>query len=143
MSVEETNMAAIRLWLEEGWSKGNVDVADQMIAPGFKVHGAGGQVISSGPDGAKELVRIWRRAMPDGMMTIDDMFAENDLVVIRMTWRGTHLGEFYGTPASGKQITCTSIGIDRLENGKVVEGWGELDMLGMMQTMGAIPSPGQ
>ena len=139
MSVEETNMAAIRLWLEEGWSKGNVDVADQMIAPVFNVHGAGGQVIPSGPEGAKELVRTWRKAMPDGVMTIDDMFAENDLVVIRMTWRGTHLGDFYGIPASGKQITCTSIGIDRLENGKVVEGWGELDMLGMMKTMQSGP----
>ncbi len=142
MSVQEDNIAAIRRWLEEGWSKGNLAVADEMIGSSFSVHGAGGQVVRSGPEGAKQLVAAWRAAFPDGRMTVDDIFAEDDRVVIRMTWSGTHTGEFYGRAPSGKKVSVSSIGIDRLLNGKVVEGWGELDMLGLYQQIGALPRPG-
>jgi predicted ester cyclase len=56
-----------------------------------------------------------------------------------MTWKGTHTGAFGDIPASGNKINVTSIGIDRVIDGKITEGWGELDMLGMLQQMGAIP----
>ena len=74
-------------------------------------------------------------------MTIDDIITEGDLSTIRMTWRATHTGAFGNIPASGAKIEVTSIGIDRVVNGKITEGWGELNMLGMMQQMGAIPKP--
>jgi predicted ester cyclase len=56
-----------------------------------------------------------------------------------MTWTGTHTGPFGDIPASGNRINVTSIGIDRVIDGKITEGWGELNMLGMLQQMGAIP----
>ena len=74
---------------------------------------------------------------------MDDIITEGEMSVIRMTFRGTHTGEFYGVPASNKKVEVTSIGIDRVVDGKICEGWGELNMLGMMQQMGAIPSPDQ
>ncbi len=140
MSIEE-NKAIIRRWLEEGWSKGNLAVADELIGTNFVVHGAGGQAISSGPEGVKQLVATWRTGFPDGQMSIDDLLAEGDKVVIRMTWRGTHKGHFYGIAPTGKRVEVTSLGIDRLANGKIVEGWGEVDMLGMYQQLGAITLP--
>lgn len=141
MSTEE-NKAIIRRWLDEGWTKGNLAVADELIDSNFTVHGAGGQAVPSGPEGVKQLVIEWRTGFPDGQMIIDDLFAEEDKVVIRMTWRGTHKGEFYGIAPTGKQVNVTSIGIDRVANGKIVEGWGEVDMLGMYQQLGAIPAMG-
>lgn len=141
MSAEE-NQAVIRRWLDEGWSQGHLDVADELIDESFVVHGAGGQAIPSGPAGVKQLVAAWRQGFPDGKMIVNDMFAEGDKVVIRMVWRGTHTGDFNGIPPTGKTVEVTSIGIDRVVNGKVVEGWGELDMLGMMQQLGVIPTPG-
>ncbi len=141
MSVQDENIAIIRRWLEEGWSQGNLGVADELIDASFSVHGAGGQVVRSGPEGAKQLVAAWRAGFPDGRMTVDDIFAEGDKVVIRMTWNGTHTGAFYGYPATGQRVAVTSTGIDRLENGKVVEGWGELDMLGLYQQIGVLPRP--
>jgi predicted ester cyclase len=126
LSTEE-NVAIIRRWLEEGWTNGNLAVADELIDPGFVVHGAGGQAVQSGPDGARQLVSAWRTGFPDGRMIIDDLFAEGDKVAIRMTWIGTHNGEFYGRAPTGRPVSVGSIGIDRLANGKVVEGWGELD----------------
>lgn len=143
MSSPEENMAIIRRWLEEGWSRGNLAVADELIDPGFVVHGAGGQVVQSGPEGAKQLVSAWRTGFPDGRMIIDDLFAEGDKVVIRMTWVGTHNGQFYNTAPTGRQVSVTSIGIDRVVNGKIVEGWGEVDMLGLYQQIGAVTLPRQ
>lgn len=140
MSIEE-NKAIIRRWLEEGWSKGNLAVADEVIGSNFVVHGAGGQAVPSGPEGVKQLVATWRTGFPDGQMSIDDLLAEGDKVVIRMTWRGTHKGNFYGIAPTGKRVAVTSMGIDRLANGKIVEGWGEVDMLGMYQQLGAITLP--
>jgi steroid delta-isomerase-like uncharacterized protein len=138
MSTEK-NKAIIRRWLEEGWSKGNLAVADELIDANFTVHGAGGQTVASGPEGVKQLVAAWRRGFPDGQMIIDDLSAEDDKVVIRMTWRGTHQGDFYGVAPTGKQVNVTSIGIDRVANGKIVEGWGEVNMLSMYQQLGVIP----
>ena len=140
VSAEE-NKAVIRRWLDEGWSKGNLAAADDLIGSDFVVHGAGGQAVRSGPDGVKELVAAWRTGFPDGQMSIDDLLADGDKVIIRMTWRGTHDGDFYGVPPTGKRVAVTSIGIDRVTNGKIVEGWGEVDMLSMYEQIGAITPP--
>jgi predicted ester cyclase len=64
-------------------------------------------------------------------------------VVSRYTVSGTHQGEFFGIPGSGKRIEMTGINIDRFdESGKLVEEWPEYDLLGAMRQMGAIPQTG-
>jgi predicted ester cyclase len=142
MSSPEEAKAIIRRWNEEGWSGGQYDLAYEIISPEMKVHGAGGQAVGMGPDGLIDLIRTWRTAFPDGRMEIDDLIVEGDLVAIRNTWYGTQQAEFYGVPASGKPVAVTSVGLDRVTDGLVSEGWGELDMVGMMQQMGALPSVG-
>ena len=127
-------------WFDELWNKKNYDIVYEYVHPDFTAHGAGGQQIKMGPEGPKDMVKAWHAAMPDGKMTIDDVVTEGDLSTIRMTWEATHTGTFGTIPPSGKRIKVTSIGIDRVVNGKITEGWGELNMLGMMQQMGAIPS---
>lgn len=127
-------------WFDELWNKKNYDIVYEYVDDNFTAHGAGGQDIKQGPEGPKGMVKAWHDAMPDGHMTIDDIISEGDLSTIRMTWEATHTGQFGNIPPSGKKIKVTSIGIDRVINGKITEGWGELDMLGMLQQMGAIPS---
>ena len=128
-------------WFEELWNKKNYNIAYELVDSDFTAHGAGGQDIKQGPDGVIGMVKAWHAAMPDGRMVMDDIITEGDLSTIRMTWVGTHTGQFGEIPASGKKITATSIGIDRVIGGKITEGWGELNMLGMLQQMGAIPAP--
>lgn len=142
MTTPEEAKAIIRRWNDEGWSGGNYDLAHEIIAPVMTVHGAGGQAVGMGPDGLIDLIRTWRTAFPDGKMTVDDLIVDGDLVGIRNTWHGTQVADFYGIPASGKTVHVTSIGIDRVKDGQVVEGWGELDMVGMMQQLGAMPMVG-
>lgn len=128
-------------WFDELWNKKNYDIAYARVHPEMRAHGAGGQIMTSGPDAVIGMVKEWHKAMPDGKMTMHEVITEGDLSTIRMTWEGTHTGEFYGIKPSGKRIKVTSIGIDRIVDGMIVEGWGELDMFGMMQQMGAIPAP--
>jgi steroid delta-isomerase-like uncharacterized protein len=142
MSSPEEAKEIIRRWNEEGWSGGQYDLAHEIISPNMIVHGAGGQTVGMGPDGLIDLIKTWRTAFPDGRMEIDALIVEGDTVAIRNTWRGTHEAEFYGVPPSGKSVAVTSVGIDRVTDGKVAEGWGELDMVGMMQQMGALPIVG-
>ena len=139
MSVLSENKAVFYRWFGEVWNQGHFDVAYEVIAPEMNVHGAGGQPVKQGPDGLIALIQTWRSAFPDGSMSIDGLAAKGDLVAALLTWRGTHQGEFYGVAPTGRQVACTSIGIDRMQDGKVVDGWGELDMVGMMQQMGALP----
>ena len=139
----EEHRALFSRWFEELWNKKNYAITRELVANEFIAHGAGGQDIKQGPDGVAGMVKIWHQAFPDGHMTMDDIITEGEKSVIRMTFRGTHTGEFYGVPASNKKVEVTSIGIDRVVDGKICEGWGELNMLGMMQQMGAIPSPDQ
>ena len=141
-SASEQAKEVIRRWNEEGWSGGKYELADEIISPNMVVHGAGGQTVGMGPAGLVDLIKTWRTAFPDGRMEIDDLIVEGDTVAIRNTWYGTHEAEFYGVPPSGKPVAVTSVGIDRVVNGLVSEGWGELDMVGMMQQMGALPSVG-
>jgi predicted ester cyclase len=80
------------------------------------------------------------RAFPDHHETIDDIVAEDDKVVARVRWTGTHQGEYLGAAPTGKQVTYTAITIYRIEGGKVVESWQEGDRIGLMQQLGVIPS---
>jgi predicted ester cyclase len=137
---EETAMAVIRRWCDEGWTQGRVEVAEELIHPNFKVHGAGGQVVEPGIEGLKQLIQAWRTGFPDGVQRVDDIFAVGDRVCVRLTWEGTHLGEFLGVPPSGRKVSVGTIGIDRVVDGKVVEGFGELDMYGLLTTIGGIKS---
>jgi predicted ester cyclase len=60
-----------------------------------------------------------------------------------MTWTGTHKGEFMGIPPTGKSISIGVIDIIRVAGGQLVEHWGQMDDMGMMRQLGAIPAPGQ
>src|SRR5215208_2578803 len=102
---EQKAMAVIRRWCDEGWTKGNVEVADEIIHPNFQVHGAGGQVIVPGIEGLKQLIRQWRTGFPDAVQRVEDIYALGDKVTVRLTWEGTHLGEFMGTPATGRKVS--------------------------------------
>jgi predicted ester cyclase len=81
-------------------------------------------------------------AFPDLHHTIEDMIAEGDRVVTRLTAEGSNTGQFYGMPATGKPVRVSEIAIFRIADGKIVEQWPQSDALGMMQQLGMIPTPG-
>ncbi len=143
MSAEK-NKAVVRRYFEEAWNKKNLDVVDEIIAPDHLDHEVDGSEQWSGPEDVKGyLTEYYHRALPDVRMTVEDQVAEGDKVVTRLTVRGTHQGELLGVPATGNRIEVTGISVDRIEGGKIVEGWVSWDRLGLLRQLGAIPKPGQ
>jgi len=137
MSVEE-NKAIARRWVEEE-NKKNVAAVDEIIASNFVGYTAGVEEVH-GPEGMKQLWATLFVAFPDYHATIEDLIGEGDKVVVRYTNWGTHKGEWLGTAPTGKEVTWTGMLILRMAGGKVTEGWREIDRLGLMQQLGAIPS---
>ena len=86
--------------------------------------------------GFKQGLTKFRTAFPDFRYTIEDEITVGDRLVHRLTARGTQKAEFLGVPATGKQATWSEIHIGRIANGKVVEHWGSVDQMGMMQQLG-------
>ena len=141
MSVEE-NKALVRRLFEESWNKGNLEVSDELISSDCVLHYRG-TVFPVNGDAGKAIVAAWRTAFPDFQFFFEDCIAEGDRVVLRIPFRATHRGEFFGIAPTGKQINVTEMLIARIKDGKVVEMWEEYDQLGMLQQLGAVPPPGQ
>ena len=142
MSTEQ-NKALVRQMVEEIFNRGNMSRADEFLAPDFVEREELPPGIPRDREGVKQLTIMLRSAFPDFKATIDDIVAEGDKVVIRQTWSGTHKGEFMGIPPTGKSVSFGVIDIIRIAGGKFVEHWGQMDSMGMMQQLGAIPTPGQ
>jgi steroid delta-isomerase-like uncharacterized protein len=136
----EENKAIVRRWLEAAWNEKNLDVADEVVSDNYVAHRPGPPP-PPGVAGVKQAISGWWAAFPDISLTIHHLVAEGDRVVDHTTLSGTHQGAFMGIPPTGKHFKLESININRMENGKIVEGWGEADMMGMLQQLGVIPSP--
>jgi len=139
MSVEQDKVL-VRQFVEEIFNRGNMSVVNELFAPDFVEHEELPAGIPNDREGVIQLTTMLRSAFPDFKATIDDIIAEGDKVVIRQTWRGTQKGEFMGIPPTGKSVSIGVIDILRMADGKCVEHWGQMDSMGMMQQLGAIPA---
>jgi steroid delta-isomerase-like uncharacterized protein len=143
--VAEENKENMRRVLEEAFGQGKTEVVDEVLDPDFVCwdpNSETGEI--RGADTIKGEIEYFRNAVPDLTYTVEDQIVEGDMVVSRYTLSGTHQGEFFGVPGSGRRIEMTGINIDRFdESGKLVEEWVEYDLLGAMQQLGAISEPQQ
>ncbi len=138
MSAEE-NKALGRRWVEEIWDKANLAAFDELLAPEFVCNYAPPDV-PHGPEGYRQTVNLYHTASPDMHYMVDEMVAEGDKVAVRWTGSGTHKGDLMGIAPTGKQLTITGISILRIASGKIIEEWGEMDMLGALQQLGIMSS---
>ena len=132
----EKNKELIRK-LYDLWNNKEFDAAQDLIDSGYCEHYPDGKVFKKDEAGLKILKEFFS-AFPDIVSTIEDMVAEGDKVAIRVTWQGTHLGQYMGIPATGNKIRMTNSAIFRIENRKVAESWVNPDA-GLMQQIGAMP----
>ena len=142
--MPDDNKTIVRRVFTEIINRGNLGLADTLVAPGYVYHGSGGLEVR-GPEGFKQVVTMYRSAFPDLNMTIDDIVEEGDKVVTRWTGRGTHKGNLAGLAPTGRAVTVTGIVISRLSNGKIVEDHEVFDEIGMLRQLGVttIPAPAQ
>ena len=139
MSAEENKALTRRAY--EAINQKNLDALDEIVASDIIDRDpAPGQA----PDleGVKQYFSSMHTAFPDFQMDIEDMIAEGDKVVARVSVGGTHQGEFMGIDPTGNRVTITGIDILRVNaDGKIVERWGNFDDLGMMQQLGVMEPP--
>jgi steroid delta-isomerase-like uncharacterized protein len=137
--MSEQNKTAVRRLFDELWNKGNLPVADELIAPSYIHHDASTPDVGRGPESEKKRVTLYRNAFPDLRLTIEDTIAEGETVVARWTCRGAHRGDLNGIAPTGKQFAITGVSVMRFAGGKMVEGYVNWDALGLMQQLGAVP----
>jgi steroid delta-isomerase-like uncharacterized protein len=136
----ETNKAIIARMIEQVWNEGRTDLVAEFFTEDYVQHIAG-QPTQAGYELVQQGAASSRAAYPDFRLSIDDQVAEGDSVAARWTMTGTHQGEFYGIPATGKQVSQSGTTFYRLENGRIAEIWFLGDMMGLMQQLGVIPAP--
>lgn len=136
MSAEE-NKALVRRFLErlrDGWSPG---VIEEFFAPSYRRY-LNPTTAPLTPDGQRARANRLRAAFPDATATLEDILADGDRVAYRLTIRGTHQGAFQGIPPTGKHVTVSFTAIVRIEDGRLVEEWGGLDLFDLRQQIEAV-----
>ena len=138
MSTEQNK--AIRRQAYEAVNQKNLDALDEVTASDVINHSARpGQ--APGLEGVKQLFSSLHAAFPDFRIDVEDMIAEGDKVVARVTGSGTHQGEFMGIAPTGNRVELSAIDIARIAEGKIVEHWSNSDQLGMMRQLGVMEQP--
>jgi len=140
MSTESSKAVVQRF--RDALNAGDLDGAFAVFAPNAIVH------MQSAPEpltkeGFKQLGQLILSAFTGGVATVEDMIADGDKVVSRLTFRGTHTGDLMGIPPTGKSVTISETIIDQIADGKIVESWRLFDQMTMMQQLGVIHGPGQ
>ena len=132
MSLED-NKAIVRRFVE-AYNKRNLDLLDDLVAPDYVDHIWQLQGLES----LKQGLMLGFKGFPDWHEAIEDIIAEGDKVWVRLTYSGTHTGEFRGLAPTGKKITIMGLMIYRIVNGKLVEAWDLSDYMAMFKQLGVI-----
>ena len=124
----------VRDFIDDVLNHGNIEASVVELAP-FPGQGPG-------LSGLKDVLRGFRAAFPDMHWSVEEQIEEGDKVVSRFVWTGTHRAEFFGVPATGRQVSVWGIAIDRIVDGKIKDTRFIMDALGLMTQMGVFAALG-
>lgn len=138
--TESRNMALVREFHDTVLTEKNLDAVEGLLSPDYVEHN---QAFPEGKLGGRaNLLEFWEdlfEAFPDLSITEEDILVEGNTVVTRHIGRGTHEGQFMELAATGEEFAIDGISVYAIEDGKIAESWISLDMMGMLQQLGAIP----
>ncbi len=137
--MRETNIAVVRSFFYDVINKGDLPALEKIFSEDFTDHYASPD-IPKGIGGFKQFLTTVATAYPDIQAKIEDIIAEDDKVVVRLSFNGTQTGTLMGNiPPSGKHVDWTGIDIFRLRDGKITDRWSQRDLLKMLIQLGAYP----
>lgn len=134
MSIEQNKAVVDRLNTEIMNHK-NADAVDEILSPDVVFYQSGRPLIQGREAMRRYIATAARSTWGDWQATIDETVAEGDLVVVRWTIRGTHVGEWRGIAPTGKPITLTGMNMYRVVDGKVTASWSEEGWLAVMEQL--------
>ena len=136
MSTDD-NETLVRRFVEEVLAKGRIEAVDELVAPDFVSHTW--DMTDAGRDKLKAITPQMHERLTDVEMSVDEVVAADDRVVVRLTSSATPTGDFMGVPAAGKRYSIGEIHWFRVRDGQIVEHWHQMDGLGLMRQLGATP----
>ena len=139
--MSEDNKRLVRRALEEIYAKGDLEVANELVHPGFVDHEPAHPDLPTGPESVKQTVRDLQRAFGELRFEVEDEIAEGDKVVQLVTMSGRHTGPLVGREPTDKAFAVRHIYIWRIADGRIAEHWGSRDDLGLLGQLGLLPKP--
>lgn len=134
----ESNRHIMERFTREFLPTGDAALAEEFVSPDIVMYYPG-QPEQRGLETLLALVAANREAFPDLVWTVEQMAADGDTVAVRYTMTGTHQGTFAGVASTDKPVVAQSMAFYRLADGKIIEERAQLDMLGILQQIGAVP----
>jgi len=134
--LEAQNKELAHKMMEATWSKGDFETLKELLAPDYAFYYPSNSPNPVSREELIEFVKMYRKAIPDISMSIEELISTEDKIIIRFIERGTHIGEFMGIPATGNKYETSGIGIILIESGKIVEMREEYNVLGLYQQLG-------
>lgn len=139
MTADE-NKALVCEWFTD-IDKGAQADFDRFLAADYVDHTPPPVPVTTTARGAvKEYSATFRSALSDFHHVVEDQIAEGDKVVSRITAYGTHVGELLGVAPTGRRLTMTGIAIHRVAEGRLVEHWSQIDLIGLLGRLGVVPA---
>jgi predicted ester cyclase len=133
-SATEANKALVRRAI--AYNHGAAADGAEIFAEGFVAYMPGQPAMDRAR--FEQYVATVAEGLPGYTYELHDQIAQGDLVANRLTWRGVHAGEIAGTPPTGRAVELHGINMFRVRDGRVVAQWAQLDMLGLLQQIGAV-----
>jgi predicted ester cyclase len=134
---EAAQMIKTALLFYEFWDSGNAEYASAAVDKDFHDN----TLPEGRPQGPKGLLfasQAFRSAVPDLHCKIEDLLVSGDKITARLTFTGTHKGEFMGYPATGKPVRFFAIDVLRIRGGRIVEDWHLEDNLSLLEQLGVV-----
>jgi len=133
-AVEETNKEVVKRYWNGKWNERRPEILDELMTPDVVYHGTSMEM--HGVEEYKQVYNMYRSALHDTQITIEELIAEGDKVMTRLITRGVHKGELAGIPPTGNEFKNSQFTVFRLIDGKIAEEWEIFDELGMMMQLG-------
>jgi steroid delta-isomerase-like uncharacterized protein len=134
----EQNKDLVRRFVEEAQTCHNLAAVDEYLAPEFVDHSVPPGLPPT-REGVKMQFGMFLSALPDLHAIIHDQVADGEKVVTRKTLRGTHQGDLFGIPPTGKTVDIEVIDILRVRDGRITDHWNLVDQLGLLRQLGVGP----
>ena len=123
------------------FNTGDIEACVGLLAEDFVAHVAGSPAPQHGREPWRQNALMFREAFPDLVATIDDIFGRDDRVAVRLTFRGTHDGPFFGMAATGRRVSFTSLELYRVAGGRLAEEWVSPDVTTLLAQVAPTPEP--
>ncbi|MGE0599914.1 MAG: ester cyclase [Dehalococcoidia bacterium] len=124
--------------MEDYFRTGDDSALVASFAPGCQVSVPG---MPPTVEGLRQVLPAFREALTDVAISLGEFVSSGDMIAYRISFTGTHSGPFMGVPATGKRVTMSETHVDTIRDGKIASHTGDIDMLGLLQQIGAVPAP--